>query len=92
MQVLSCKQRCALELATNTDQPFDDFLPSHFNYLQFSYYNSKTDRRSFSIHTPPHPPLLEKIPLLLCLCDQVRTWKRPSSVRRPSCCSTLTTR
>uniref|UniRef100_A0A674MBB1 procollagen-proline 3-dioxygenase n=1 Tax=Takifugu rubripes TaxID=31033 RepID=A0A674MBB1_TAKRU len=41
MQVLSCKQRCALELATNTDQPFDDFLPSHFNYLQFSYYNSE---------------------------------------------------
>uniref|UniRef100_H3C4V5 procollagen-proline 3-dioxygenase n=1 Tax=Tetraodon nigroviridis TaxID=99883 RepID=H3C4V5_TETNG len=39
MQVLSCKQRCALELASYTDQPFDDFLPSHFNYLQFSYYN-----------------------------------------------------
>lgn len=46
MQVLSCKQRCALELATNTDQPFDDFLPSHFNYLQFSYYNSKTEATS----------------------------------------------
>lgn len=43
MQVLSCKQRCALELASHTEQPFDNFLPSHFNYLQFSYYNSKTD-------------------------------------------------
>lgn len=42
MQVLSCKQRCALELASNTDQPFDNFLPSHFNYLQFSYYNSRS--------------------------------------------------
>lgn len=51
MQVLSCKQRCALELATNTDQPFDDFLPSHFNYLQFSYYNSKTDVTS--VFGPP---------------------------------------
>lgn len=51
MQVLSCKQRCALELATNTDQPFDDFLPSHFNYLQFSYYNSKTD--ATSVFGPP---------------------------------------
>lgn len=43
MQVLSCKQHCALELASHTEKPFDDFLPSHFNYLQFSYYNSKTD-------------------------------------------------
>lgn len=51
MQVLSCKQRCALELATNTDQPFQDFLPSHFNYLQFSYYNSETD--ATAIFGPP---------------------------------------
>lgn len=52
MQVLSCKQRCALELATNTDQPFLDFLPSHFNYLQFSYYNSKAGGGNFSVRTP----------------------------------------
>lgn len=44
MQVLNCKQHCAVELASNTasDKPFKDFLPSHFNYLQFSYYNSKS--------------------------------------------------
>uniref|UniRef100_A0A3B4A4N5 procollagen-proline 3-dioxygenase n=1 Tax=Periophthalmus magnuspinnatus TaxID=409849 RepID=A0A3B4A4N5_9GOBI len=43
MQVLNCKQRCSVELATNAgmDKPFDDFLPSQFNYLQFSYYNSE---------------------------------------------------
>lgn len=39
---LNCKQNCAVELASTagTDKPFEDFLPSHFNYLQFSYYNS----------------------------------------------------
>lgn len=43
MQVLSCKQHCAVELASTAgrDKPFEDFLPSHFNYLQFSYYNSE---------------------------------------------------
>ncbi|KAJ0023926.1 hypothetical protein NQD34_003825 [Periophthalmus magnuspinnatus] len=43
MQVLNCKQRFSVELATNAgmDKPFDDFLPSQFNYLQFSYYNSE---------------------------------------------------
>lgn len=43
MQVLNCKQHCAVELASHTgrDKPFEDFLPSHFNYLQFSYYNSE---------------------------------------------------
>ncbi|XP_046881219.1 prolyl 3-hydroxylase 1 [Hypomesus transpacificus] len=43
MQVLSCQQRCSVELATTAgrDKPFEDFLPSHFNYLQFSYYNSE---------------------------------------------------
>lgn len=55
MQVLSCKQRCALELASNTNQPFDDFLPSHFNYLQFSYYNSKT-RATLCGFGPPDGP------------------------------------
>lgn len=43
MQVLSCKQRCSVELASaaGRDKPYDDFLPSIFNYLQFSYYNSE---------------------------------------------------
>ncbi|XP_049589040.1 prolyl 3-hydroxylase 1 [Syngnathus scovelli] len=44
MQVLDCKQRCSVELAVNaagSEQPLEDFLPSHFNYLQFSYYNSE---------------------------------------------------
>ncbi|XP_053137483.1 prolyl 3-hydroxylase 1 [Hemicordylus capensis] len=42
MQVLSCKQSCASELASQPgrDKPIEDFLPSHFNYLQFAYYNS----------------------------------------------------
>ncbi|XP_063001513.1 prolyl 3-hydroxylase 1 [Elgaria multicarinata webbii] len=41
-QVLSCKQACAVELASQAgrDKPIEDFLPSHFNYLQFAYYNS----------------------------------------------------
>ncbi|XP_068598640.1 prolyl 3-hydroxylase 1 [Brachionichthys hirsutus] len=43
LQVLNCQQHCAVELASNAgkDKPFEDFLPSHFNYLQFSYYNSE---------------------------------------------------
>ncbi|XP_037346458.2 prolyl 3-hydroxylase 1 [Pungitius pungitius] len=43
MQVLNCKQHCAVELALTAgkDEPFEDFLASHFNYLQFSYYNSE---------------------------------------------------
>ncbi|XP_070758571.1 prolyl 3-hydroxylase 1 [Enoplosus armatus] len=43
MQVLKCKQHCAVELASTAgrSKPFEDFLPSHFNYLQFSYYNSE---------------------------------------------------
>uniref|UniRef100_A0A670IQ31 procollagen-proline 3-dioxygenase n=1 Tax=Podarcis muralis TaxID=64176 RepID=A0A670IQ31_PODMU len=41
-QVLSCKQGCVTELASQTgsEKPIEDFLPSHFNYLQFAYYNS----------------------------------------------------
>lgn len=43
MQVLNCKQHCVVELASaaGRNKPFEDFLPSHFNYLQFSYYNSE---------------------------------------------------
>ncbi|KAM6947666.1 prolyl 3-hydroxylase 1 [Lycodopsis pacificus] len=48
MQVLNCKQHCAVELASTAgrDKPFEDFLPSHFNYLQFSYYNSEKFERA----------------------------------------------
>ncbi|XP_072521865.1 prolyl 3-hydroxylase 1 [Salminus brasiliensis] len=43
LHILNCKQNCAMELASTAgrDQPFEDFLASHFNYLQFSYYNSE---------------------------------------------------
>ncbi|KAJ8400226.1 hypothetical protein AAFF_G00399200 [Aldrovandia affinis] len=43
MQVLNCKQNCVVELATlpSADKPVEDFLPAHFNYLQFSYYNTE---------------------------------------------------
>ncbi|KAM4613849.1 prolyl 3-hydroxylase 1 [Polymixia lowei] len=43
MQVLNCKQRCSVELASTagSPKPFESYLPSHFNYLQFSYYNSE---------------------------------------------------
>ncbi|MEQ2263658.1 Prolyl 3-hydroxylase 1, partial [Xenotaenia resolanae] len=43
MQVLNCKQYCPVDLASTAGRegPFEDFLPSHFNYLQFSYYNSE---------------------------------------------------
>uniref|UniRef100_A0A8B9PWC8 procollagen-proline 3-dioxygenase n=1 Tax=Apteryx owenii TaxID=8824 RepID=A0A8B9PWC8_APTOW len=42
MQVLGCKQGCVTELASQPgrDKPLEDFLPSHFNYLQFAYYNN----------------------------------------------------
>ncbi|XP_003462554.1 prolyl 3-hydroxylase 1 [Cavia porcellus] len=41
VQVLSCKQNCVTELASHPsrEKPFEDFLPSHYNYLQFAYYN-----------------------------------------------------
>lgn len=86
MQVLSCKQRCAVELASNTDQPFDDFLPSHFNYLQFSYYNRKTQAAS------DHPGGGGQSGISSLLPHQERTTSRPSSAPRPSCCSIPTTR
>ncbi|KAL7837766.1 hypothetical protein SRHO_G00274770 [Serrasalmus rhombeus] len=43
LHILNCKQNCAVELASvvGRDKPFENFLPSHFNYLQFSYYNSE---------------------------------------------------
>ncbi|XP_064160263.1 prolyl 3-hydroxylase 1 [Anguilla rostrata] len=43
IQVLNCKQNCVVDLATlpGSDKTVEDFLPSHFNYLQFSYYNTE---------------------------------------------------
>ncbi|XP_028261975.1 prolyl 3-hydroxylase 1 isoform X2 [Parambassis ranga] len=43
IQVLNCKQHCSVELASTAgrSKPFEDFLASQFNYLQFSYYNSE---------------------------------------------------
>ncbi|KAG5835467.1 hypothetical protein ANANG_G00244310 [Anguilla anguilla] len=43
IQVLNCKQNCVVDLATlpGSDKTVEDFLPSHFNYLQFSYYNAE---------------------------------------------------
>ncbi|XP_067873581.1 prolyl 3-hydroxylase 1 [Heterodontus francisci] len=43
IQVLNCKQNCVIELASRPDRetPVDDFLPAHFDYLQFAYYNSE---------------------------------------------------
>lgn len=51
MQILNCKQSCSVELASTAgkDKPFEDFLPSHFNYLQFSYYNSES-QSLFTLH------------------------------------------
>lgn len=53
MQVLNCKQHCSVELASHTgrETPFEDFLPSQFNYLQFSYYNSES--QSFLLQPVP---------------------------------------
>nr|XP_033778177.1 prolyl 3-hydroxylase 1 isoform X2 [Geotrypetes seraphini] len=41
IQILNCRQNCVHELALQSGQekPIEDFLPSHFNYLQFAYYN-----------------------------------------------------
>ncbi|XP_072282035.1 prolyl 3-hydroxylase 1 [Pyxicephalus adspersus] len=41
VQVMTCRQACVSELATQPgrEKPVEDFLPSHFNYLQFAYNN-----------------------------------------------------
>ncbi|XP_073512915.1 prolyl 3-hydroxylase 1 [Phyllobates terribilis] len=43
VQVMSCRQGCVSDLATQPgkDKPIEDFLASHFNYLQFAYYNTE---------------------------------------------------
>lgn len=63
MQVLNCKQHCAVELASvpSGDKPFEDFLPSHFNYLQFSYYNSESHSLFFSACAEEWPQTLSNV-------------------------------
>ncbi|KAM9299317.1 prolyl 3-hydroxylase 1 [Gastrophryne carolinensis] len=43
VQVMNCRQACVSQLATQPgkEKPTEDFLPSHFNYLQFAYYNTE---------------------------------------------------
>uniref|UniRef100_A0A8C9L7Z8 procollagen-proline 3-dioxygenase n=1 Tax=Pavo cristatus TaxID=9049 RepID=A0A8C9L7Z8_PAVCR len=40
MQVLACKHDCIRELATRSGRisPIENFLPLHYDYLQFAYY------------------------------------------------------
>ncbi|NXQ94355.1 P3H2 hydroxylase, partial [Sagittarius serpentarius] len=40
MQVLACKHDCVRELATRAGRisPIENFLPLHYDYLQFAYY------------------------------------------------------
>uniref|UniRef100_A0A8C0UVY1 procollagen-proline 3-dioxygenase n=1 Tax=Cyanistes caeruleus TaxID=156563 RepID=A0A8C0UVY1_CYACU len=40
MQVLACKHDCVRELATRSGRisPIENFLPLHYDYLQFAYY------------------------------------------------------
>lgn len=40
MQVLVCQHECVRELATRPGRlsPFENFLPLHYDYLQFAYY------------------------------------------------------
>uniref|UniRef100_F6ZPW5 procollagen-proline 3-dioxygenase n=1 Tax=Xenopus tropicalis TaxID=8364 RepID=F6ZPW5_XENTR len=42
VQIMNCRQSCVTELASQPGRkkPFEDFLPSHLNYLQFAYYNT----------------------------------------------------
>lgn len=43
MQVLACKHDCIRELATRSGRisPIENFLPLHYDYLQFAYYRGK---------------------------------------------------
>uniref|UniRef100_H3AHH3 procollagen-proline 3-dioxygenase n=1 Tax=Latimeria chalumnae TaxID=7897 RepID=H3AHH3_LATCH len=42
IQVLRCRQNCVLEVATRPGRisPVKNFIPSHFEYLQFSYFSA----------------------------------------------------
>uniref|UniRef100_A0A4W3GM17 procollagen-proline 3-dioxygenase n=1 Tax=Callorhinchus milii TaxID=7868 RepID=A0A4W3GM17_CALMI len=43
IQILSCRQNCAVELASRPgkEKPIDNFLPAHYDHLQFAYYNTE---------------------------------------------------
>lgn len=43
MQVLVCQHECVRELATRPGRlsPIENFLPLHYDYLQFAYYQGK---------------------------------------------------
>ncbi|XP_044133543.1 prolyl 3-hydroxylase 1 [Bufo gargarizans] len=43
VQVMNCRQGCVSELAIppGKEKPKEDFLASHFNYLQFAYHNTE---------------------------------------------------
>lgn len=43
MQVLVCQHECIRELATRPGRlsPIENFLPLHYDYLQFAYYRGK---------------------------------------------------
>ena len=43
MQVLVCHHECVRELATRPGRlsPIENFLPLHYDYLQFAYYRGK---------------------------------------------------
>lgn len=43
MQVLVCQHECVRELATRPGRlsPIENFLPLHYDYLQFAYYKGK---------------------------------------------------
>ncbi|XP_065530345.1 prolyl 3-hydroxylase 2 isoform X2 [Lathamus discolor] len=45
MQVLACKHDCVRELATRSGRisPIENFLPLHYDYLQFAYYRDDED-------------------------------------------------
>ncbi|KAM8927282.1 prolyl 3-hydroxylase 1 [Pelodytes ibericus] len=42
VQVMNCRQTCVtgLALQPGREKPIDDFLPSHYHYLQFAYYTT----------------------------------------------------
>lgn len=43
VQVLVCQHECVRELATRPGRlsPIENFLPLHYDYLQFAYYRGK---------------------------------------------------
>ncbi|XP_075928901.1 prolyl 3-hydroxylase 1-like [Petromyzon marinus] len=50
VQVLGCRQECGRELATRPGRqdPIDDFVPAHYNFLQYSYYKNGDYERAIA--------------------------------------------